>query len=411
MFNVHQPGEWSRQVLRYLTAGESHGPALIGILEGLPAGVPVTADYIDAELARRQGGYGRGGRMKIERDRVEILAGVRHGYTLGSPVGLLIRNRDWANWEAVMSPHPPAGGTEAEGAVAARVVTRPRPGHADLAGGLKYGHRDLRNVLERASARETAMRVAVGAVCQAFLAALGIRLVGHVLSIGGIRADTEGLPPGEIAERAAASPLYCADTRASEAMAAAIDRARESGDSLGGVVEVIATGVPVGLGSHVSPDRRLDGRLAQALMSIQAFKGVEIGLGFEAARRPGSEVHDEILAAPAGGAGGRWFTRGSNRAGGLEGGITNGEPVVVRAAMKPIATLYTPLRSVDIVTKQEERAGVERSDICAVPAASVVAQAMVAFVLAQAVLEKFGGDSLEEVRRSRDAWEAAVRSF
>ncbi len=400
-------------MLRFLTAGESHGPALLGILEGMPAGVPVSAECIDAELARRQGGYGRGGRMKIEQDRVEILAGVRHGFTLGSPVGLLIRNRDWANWEAVMSPAPPQEGAGPGPSIKERAVTRPRPGHADLAGGLKYGHHDLRNILERASARETAMRVAIGAVCQGLLAELGIRLVSHVVSLGGVEADTAGLVPEEIAGRAAASPVYCADERASEAMVAAIDRARQAGDSLGGVVEVIAAGVPVGLGSHVAADRRLDARLAQALMGIQAIKGVEVGLGFEAARRPGSQVHDEILAADARRdlSGGLWFRRASNRAGGLEGGVTNGEPVVVRAAMKPIATLYQPLISVDIVTKREERAGIERSDTCAVPAASVVAQAAVAFVLAQAVLEKFGGDSLDEVRRNRDAYLAAVRAF
>ncbi len=393
-------------MLRYLTAGESHGPALMGILEGLPAGIPVRLERVNAELARRQGGYGRGRRMHIERDRAEILAGVRHGLTLGSPIGVLIRNRDWENWQDVMRVEARPEQPPAERA-RARELTRPRPGHADLAGGVKYGHHDLRNVLERASARETAMRVALGAICLEFLEALGIEVVSHVVAIGGVRARTEGLSPAELAERAAASPVYCADPDAAQEMVVAIDRARREGDSLGGVFEVIAVNVPLGLGSHVTADRRLDARLAAAVMGIQAIKGVEIGLGFGVAALPGSRVHDEILR----GEGEVWFRRATNRAGGLEGGITNGEPVVVRAAMKPIATLYKPLRSVDVVTKEEVAAGVERSDTCAVPAASVVGRAVVAFVLAQAVLEKFGGDSLEEVRRNRDAFLAAVRSF
>ncbi len=381
-------------MLRYLTAGESHGPALLGILEGMPAGVPVLPEHIDRELARRQGGYGRGGRMRIERDAVELLTGVRHGLTLGSPIALLIRNRDWENWREVMSPLPPAD-EAARARAGARALTRPRPGHGDLAGGLKYGHRDLRNVLERASARETAMRVAIGAVCQQFLAQFGIAVVAHVVSLGGVEADVAGLAPEEIAARAASSPVYCADPAASERMTEAIDRARREGDTLGGVFEVIAAPVPPGLGSHVAADRRLDARLAAALMSIPAIKGVEVGIGFRAAHLPGSQVHDEILPG---------LVRPTNRAGGVEAGISNGQPVVVRAAMKPIATLMKPLRSVDLATGEEAPAGVERSDVCAVPAASVVGQAAVAFVLADALLEKFGGDSLQETRRNFDAY-------
>lgn len=388
-------------MLRYLTAGESHGPALLAILEGMPAGVPVRAGFVNGELARRQGGYGRGGRMKIERDEAEILAGVRHGRTLGSPIALLVKNRDWENWRDVMSPAPLEDEAALERA-AERALTRPRPGHGDLAGGVKYGHRDLRNVLERASARETAMRVAVGAVCQEFLAQLGIRVVAHVVALGGVRAETAGLAPAEIEERVLASPMYCADPAAARAMVEAVDRARAEGDTLGGIVEVLAVDVPPGLGSYVSADRRLDGRLAAALMSIPAIKGVEVGLGFEAAHLPGSRVHDEILPG---------WRRGSNRAGGLEAGVTNGEPLVVRAAMKPIATLYRPLMSLDLATGAPAPAGVERSDVCAVPAASVVAQAAVAFVLAQAALEKFGGDSLDEVRRNHDAYMGAVRAY
>lgn len=387
-------------MLRYLTAGESHGPALVGILEGMPAGVPVRPDFIDAQLARRQGGYGRGGRMRIERDRVEILAGIRHGLTLGSPIGLLIRNRDWENWREVMWPEPPD--EAARERAAARAVTQPRPGHGDLAGGLKYGHRDLRNVLERASARETAMRVAIGAVCQEFLAQFGVTVVGHVVSLGGVEAETAGLGPSEIAARAGASPVYCADAAASERMVAAIERARRDGDTLGGVIEVVAAPVPPGLGSHVAADRRLDARLAAALMSIPAIKGVEVGIGFQAARLPGSQVHDEILPG---------LRRPTNRAGGLEAGITNGQPLVVRAAMKPIATLMRPLRSVDLATGEEAPAAIERSDVCAVPAASVVAQAAVAFVLADALLEKCGGDSLMETRRNLDAYLEGLASF
>ncbi len=390
-------------MLRYLTAGESHGPALLGILEGMPAGVPVRVAFLNRELARRQGGYGRGARMQIERDEVEILAGVRHGLTLGSPIGLLIRNRDWVNWEGVLGAGAP---TPAPGGGATRTVTRPRPGHADLAGGWKYGHRDLRNVLERASARETAMRVAVGAVCQELLLAVGVTVAAHVTSLGEVEADTSGLSPEEIMHNAAESAFYCADPDVEDRFRAAVDAAREAGDTLGGTFEVVAFGVPPGLGSYVAADRRLDGRLAAALMSIPAVKGVEVGLGFRAAGLPGSQVHDEIVRGDDG-----RLTRPTNRAGGLEGGVTNGQPLVVRVAMKPISTLMKPLRSVDLVTGEEGPAAVERSDVCAVPAAAVVGQAAVAFVLAQALLEKSGGDSLEEVQRNLRAYLETVKAL
>ncbi|RPF49209.1 chorismate synthase [Thermodesulfitimonas autotrophica] len=384
-------------VLRYLTAGESHGPALLTIVEGIPAGLWLTADYIDRQLARRQGGYGRGGRQRIEEDRVEILSGVRGGYTLGSPIALKISNRDWANWREVMGPDPEARLDE-------RVVTRPRPGHADLAGMLKYGHRDLRNVLERASARETAARVAAGTVARRLLEELGIEVAGQVLRIGPVEVPPFDAPPEEIRGKVEKSPVYCADKAGSEAMVAAIDRAREEGDSLGGVFEVRVYGVPPGIGSYVHWDRRLDGRLAQAVMSIQAIKGVEIGMGFRAASLPGSAVQDEIFYAP-----GRGFYRERNNAGGLEGGVTNGEPIVIRAAMKPIPTLRRPLKSIDIFTKERVEAAYERSDICAVPAACVIAEAVVAWEVARACLEKFGGDSLAEIKEALERLQERVR--
>lgn len=374
--------------LRFTTAGESHGRCLIAVVEGLPAGVPVSTAMVDADLARRQGGYGRGGRMKIESDRVEILSGVRHGRTLGSPVALLVPNRDWENWREAMAPE----GEAAQGRE--RRVSRPRPGHADLAAALKYGYADLRDGLERASARETAARVAAGALAKALLSELGITVVSHVVSIGGVAAPRVDLPAGEVAARAEASPVRCVDERASAAMVERIDAAAEAGDTVGGVFEVLAEGVPPGLGSHVSWDRRLDARLAAALASIQAVKGVEFGDGFALAGRPGSEAHDEITLEE-----GR-LSRPTNRAGGLEGGITNGSPLVVRAAMKPIATLRRPLRSVDLDAREEAEAAFERSDVCAVPAAAVVGEAMVALVLADAALEKFGGDSLAETLRN-----------
>lgn len=387
-------------MLRFLTAGESHGPALTAMVEGLPAGLPLTAEYINNQLARRQTGYGRGGRMLIEKDRVNITSGVRGGLTLGSPVTMMIENRDWANWEEVMSPEPGARLDE-------RVVTKPRPGHADLPGAVKYNHADVRNILERASARETAARVAVGAVGRRMLEEFGVRVFAHVVRIGSVsigRRDHDISAAGaaddisplfELADRAAVSELLCAFPEAETAMKAEIDRAKAAGDSLGGVFEVVVTGLPVGLGSHVQWDRKLDGRLAQAVMSIQAVKGVEIGFGFSAAAVPGSQVHDELYYSADKG-----FHRQTNRAGGLEGGITNGEPLVLRAAMKPIPTLYTPLRSVDLKTKEPFTASVERSDICAVPAAAVVAEAAVALALADAMTEKFGGDSLAEMQRN-----------
>jgi chorismate synthase len=393
-------------MLRYLTAGESHGPGLVAILEGMPANVPVAAADIDADLARRMAGYGRGGRMKIERDEAEILGGIRHGRTLGSPVSLRIRNRDWENWRQTMAVEAEAAAVPPE----RPPMTRPRPGHADLAGGLKYDHHDLRNVLERASARETAARVAVGAVCKCLLRAFGIRVLSHVVEMGGIRAQIEGLAPVEIAGQAEGSPVRCADPMASRAIMARIDEARALGTSVGGVFEVLVLDPPVGLGTHVHWDRRLDARLAQALMSIQAVKGVEIGLGFEIARRLGAEVMDEIFFEPpeAGGAG---FTRRTNHSGGLEGGISTGQPIVLRAAMKPISTQLRPLASVDVLSKEASKAGVERTDISAVPAAGVVGEAVVAFEIARALCEKFGGDSLGEMERNWAAYRDHLQTF
>jgi chorismate synthase len=389
-------------MLRYLTSGESHGPALVAILEGMPSNVPVTPADINADLVRRMGGYGRGGRMKIERDEVQILGGIRHGKTLGSPVALLIQNRDWENWKQTMAIEAEGGSGQGE----RPPMTRPRPGHADLTGGLKYDHRDLRNVLERASARETAARVAVGAVCKCLLRQFGMQVVSHVVEMGGIRAKTDGLTVAEIATQAEASPLRCADASAAEAIVAKVDEARARGTSLGGVFEVLVTDPPLGLGSYVHWDQRLDGRLAQALMSIQAIKGVEIGLGFETSRRFGFEVLDEIFyRAPGEGPGCvEGFHRQTNFSGGLEGGMSTGQPIVLRAAMKPLSTQYTPLTSVDVVTKEQSKAGVERSDITAVPAAGVVGEAVVAFEIARALCEKFGGDSLAEMKRNHAAY-------
>ncbi len=384
-------------MLRYLTAGKSHGPALTAILEGMPSQVPVRAEDVNADLARRMLGYGRGGRMKIEKDEVAILGGLRHGKTLGSPISLLIHNRDWTNWQNTMSPGPvPPGDSIERGA-----LTRPRPGHADLAGGIKYGHQDLRNVLERASARETAARVAVGAICKCLLREFQIRVIGHVVQMGGVSASTVGMSVDEIAEAAELSPVRCADAHATRLIMAKIDEAQARGTSLGGVFEIQVLNVPVGLGTHVHWDRRLDARLAQALVSIQAIKGVEIGPAFEIAGRLGSEVQDEIFyekSSDRDRSGG--FYRKTNFAGGLEGGITTGQPLVLRAAMKPISTQYQPLTSVDILTKQENRAGIERSDITAVPAATVVGEAVVAFEIARVMREKFSGDSLIEMRQN-----------
>jgi chorismate synthase len=387
-------------MLKFLTAGESHGKCLTAILEGFPSGIEVSSGYINTELERRQGGYGRGGRMKIEKDRADITAGVRHGKTLGSPIAMLIENKDWVNWLDIMSPDE-AG----EGAV----VTRPRPGHADLAGGLKYDHKDLRNILERSSARETAARAAVGAVSKRLLHSFGINVYSWVSGIGEVFWDGSGRYSGfdEIFAEAEGSDVRCPDKKATEKMKKAIDTARKNGDSIGGVFEVVVTGVPPGLGSHVQWDRKLDGRLAQALMSIQAIKGVEAGIGFAAGSMPGSKAHDEIFytSAKVSNANGFWprhprFYRKTNNAGGIEGGMSNGEPIVLRAVMKPIPTLYKPLRSVDIITKKPFAASVERSDTCAVPAAAIVAEAAVAFTLADVFLEKTGGDSAVEIDRN-----------
>jgi chorismate synthase len=389
------------QALRFLTAGESHGEALVAVIDGVPAGLPLAERDINEDLARRQRGYGRGGRMKIERDQVRILSGVRWGSTLGSPITLQIANRDWENWKSTMAVAAPEPGASE------KRVTRPRPGHADLAGAMKYGHRDIRNVLERSSARETTARVAVAAVAKRLLAEFGITILSHVTEIGGVRVpDDFGMPWDEVQRRAEASDVRCADPETEAAIIAAIDQAKAKGDTLGGVFEVVALGCPVGLGSYVQWDRRLDGRLAQAFCSIQAIKGCELGLGFETARRPGSAVHDEILFDPESG-----FKRKTNNAGGLEGGVTNGQPVVVRAAMKPLSTLRTPLKSVDLATKEPVDAVVERSDVCAVPAAGIVGEAMMAIVLADAFLEKFGGDSLQEIRRNHDGYLDSLKSW
>jgi len=382
-------------MLRFLTAGESHGQALVVIIDGVPAGLPLTADDIAVDLARRQLGYGRGRRMAIEKDRAEILSGVRHGETLGSPIALLIPNRDWSNWL-----HSMAVGEPTEDLPGARraAVTRPRPGHADLSGGLKYDRHDLRDILERASARETAARVAAGAVARHLLGHLGIRITSHVTDIGGAAlADPFAVTFAQASAMASDDELRCVDAAVAAAMIRAIDAAKEAGDTVGGAFEVIAHDVPPGLGSHTQWDRKLDGRLAQALMSIHAIKSVGIGLGVAVGSRPGSQVHDEIVAAdtPSGLVPG--LSRPTNRAGGLEGGVTNGEDVRVTAVMKPISTLMKPLRSVDLTTMADAPATIERSDVCAVPAAAVVGEAMVAWVLAEAALEKFGGDTVSDV--------------
>ncbi len=395
-------------MLRYLTAGESHGPMLLAILEGMPAGVPVRLEVVDAMLRHRQEGPGRGGRQKIERDAVQVVAGLRGGQTLGSPIGMIVANRDWANWQGVLGP----GAADVDPARAeAKALYRPRPGHADLAGALKYDRQDLRDVLERASARETAARVAVGAIAAELLAAVGIRVLGHVVALG--PAVAPPVPEDWDLERLTAA-VEASDCRLwdPEATAAAHEAVREATlakDTLGGVIEVRAAGLPVGLGSHVASDRRLDGRLAGALMSIQAIKAVEVGLGGAVAGLRGSEVHDEILLDPEPAAGrASRYTRPTNRAGGIEGGVTNGEPLLVRLSMKPIPTLLRPLRSVDMRTGEPLNAGYERSDITSVPAASVVAEAVVAFVLAQALLEKFGADSLGELRDNMASYRRRV---
>jgi chorismate synthase len=384
-------------MLRFLTAGESHGQALVATLDGVPAGLELDFEHIDAELRRRQGGYGRGRRMAIESDHAEILSGVRRGVTTGAPIALMVRNKDWVNWQQTMFTEP----RMPEGATGSRKppVTRPRPGHADLAGAIKYDHDDVRDVLERASARETAARVAVGSVARQLLARFDIHVTSHVITIGDASLPaTRTVSAAEARGLSEESPLRCVDPDVERRMIAAIDAARDAGDTLGGAFEVIVSGVPVGLGSYAQWDRKLDGRIAQAVMCIHAIKAVGIGIGPEVALRPGSRVHDEILP-PADDDARDGLVRPTNNAGGLEGGVTNGEDVRVTGFMKPISTLMKPLRSVDLTTLSEAPAAIERSDVCAVPAAAVVGEAMVALVLASAFLEKFGGDSIEEIER------------
>ncbi len=389
------------KIIRFLTAGESHGRGLIGIVEGIPSDLPLSTDDINRELKRRQTGYGRGGRMKIESDRAEIISGVRWGKTIGSPISIFIENKDWKNWQEGMSSE-----VSHQGSIPP--VTRPRPGHADLAGAMKYGHRDIRNVLERSSARETAMRVAVGAIAKKFLSEFQISIGSYVTQIGSVKILDSKLEIKnfkEIFNRAERSPVRCPDDATSKKMMELIDTALNKGDTLGGVFEVIVEGAPTGIGSHTQWDKRLDGRLAQALMSIQAIKGVEIGKGFEMAEGLGSQVMDEIFYEK------NRFYRKTNYAGGIEGGITNGMPIVIRAAMKPIPTLRKPLQSVDIVTKEPFEAAYERSDVCAVPAASVIGEAMTAIVIADAFLEKFGGDSISEIKRNFDSYMEYLKNF
>ena len=394
-------------VVRYLTAGESHGPQLTAIIEGLPAQLEITSEHINKELKRRQGGHGRGRRMQIEKDTVAITAGVRHGKALGSPVCLVVNNDDWKHWTHIMGIEPLAEEMDPEDIK--RKITRPRPGHADLVGGMKYGHRDLRNVLERSSARETTVRVAVGAVAKQLLSQLGISIVAHVTKIGGIEANLDlavGKTIEEIREIVEANPVYCLDSEASVKMVEAIDNAKKAGDTIGGVVEVIVSGMPAGVGSYVHYDRKLDAKLAMAMMSINAFKGVEIGLGFEMANLFGSQVHDEISWNAEEG-----YIRDTNRLGGLEGGMSTGMPIVVRGVMKPIPTLYKPLQSVDIDTKEPFKASIERSDACAVPAASVVAEAVIAWEIAAAVLDTFNGDQMDTLKADIERHRAYTKGF
>lgn len=387
--------------IRYLTAGETHGPQLTAIIEGLPSQLKLDFDAINFQLARRQKGHGRGRRMQIEKDTANIVGGVRHGYTTGAPVALVVENKDWASWSSIMNVEPIEGSDEEK-----RRVHRPRPGHADLNGGLKYNHKDLRNVLERSSARETAARVACGAIARQFLEAFGIKIAGQVIRIGEIEAPANNLSVDELIERTEASSVRVVDPETEAKMEAYIDEIKKEGDSIGGIVECVVEGVPVGLGSYVQYDRKLDGRIAQAVMSINAFKGVEIGIGFEAGVLRGSQVHDEILYEE-----GKGYTRASNRLGGFEGGMTNGMPVVVRGVMKPIPTLYKPLQTVDIDTKEPYTAQVERSDACAVPAASVVMEHVVAWEIAKAFLEKFGGDSMDEIKANFENYLAQVERY
>lgn len=405
--------------LRFFTAGESHGKALIGILEGIPSGLSVSTEDIDRDLKRRQVGYGRGARMKIESDHAVILSGVRWGQTIGSPVALYIENKDWKNWIEVMSPD-----LADEGSIPA--VTKPRPGHADLAGAIKYGQHDLRNILERSSARETAARVALGAIAKKFLTEFGISIGSYVIQIGNIKVkqSRKKLQSSEKVllscfEKAEKSPVRCPDEEVSRKMVELIDKVTQGRNSLGGIFEVFVTGVPAGLGSHIQWDKKLDGRVAKALMGIQAIKGVEIGLGFDMAKHLGSEVMDEIFyraksseqRAQSNGSQVSGFYRKTNNAGGIEGGMTNGMPIIIRIAMKPIPTLKKPLRSVDIITKKPVEATYERSDICAVPAAGVIGEAMVALTIADVFLEKFGGDSMIETKRNYESYFEYIRKW
>ena len=397
----------------FRTAGESHGPALVALVEGVPAGLPLLAEHVDTQLVRRQQGYGRGRRMQIEQDRMEFLSGVRAGETLGSPIAMLIRNRDWTAWQEIMDPAPrPEDDTDAG---RKRQLTRVRPGHADLTGLLKYDRDDARDILERASARETTARVAAGAVARRLLEVLGVRIGSHLVHLGGVEVAARTDWPEDINAAADVSPLRCLDAKAEAEMIARIDAAKADGDTLGGICEVVVRGLPVGLGAHVAWDRKLDGRLAQAICSIPAVKGVEMGVGFAAARLKGSQVHDAIAPISAevdvATAARRGFVeRSTNRAGGLEGGMTTGEPLVLRVAMKPIATLMRPLETVDVRTGARADAAAERSDVTAVPAMGVIAEAMTALVLADAMCEKFGGDSLEEMRRNLDGYLSRIAS-
>ncbi|MFC7682023.1 chorismate synthase [Paenibacillus sp. GCM10028914] len=387
--------------LRFLTAGETHGPQLTAIIEGLPSNMKIDFEEINFQLQRRQKGYGRGRRMQIEKDAAQIVGGVRHGYTTGAPLALVVENKDWTHWRNIMNVEPIEGTDEEK-----RRVHRPRPGHADLNGGLKYNLKDLRNVLERSSARETTVRVACGAIARQFLAQFGIKVAGQVIRIGEIEAPPHSLSIDELIELTEESSVRVVDKGTEKKMEEYIDLIKKEGDSIGGVVECIIEGVPVGLGSHVQYDRKLDGRIAQGVMSINAFKGVEVGIGFEAGELRGSKVHDEILYSEEKG-----YHRASNRLGGFEGGMTNGMPIVVRGVMKPIPTLYKPLQSVDIDTKEAFTAQVERSDACAVPAASVVMEHVVAWEVAKAFLEKFGGDSMEEIRANYNNYLAQLESY
>ena len=387
--------------MRVLTAGESHGPQLTAIIEGIPAGLYLKEEDINEALRNRQKGHGRGGRMNIEKDAIEIVGGLRHGKTLGGPLALVVKNNDWKNWQEIMSPWDLEGFDKSK-----RSVTRPRPGHADLVGGMKYRHQDLRNILERSSARETAIRVAVGAVMEQLLKQLDIELAAHVVNIGGVSLKQDAyMPVHDIRMRISESTVACICPETSQKMIEQIDKAKNEGDTLGGIVEVVVENMPPGIGSYVHYDRKLDGKLAQAIVSIQAFKGVEFGDGFAIANKPGSQIHDEIKYDDKG------FSRYTNHYGGLEGGMSNGQPIIVRGVMKPIPTLYKPLRSVDIHTKEVFEATVERSDACAVPAASIVARSVIAFEIANAIVEQFGADHMDRLKQAVSQYREEMRNY